>query len=116
VKRGREITLFSRNEKVLNKGFPGVWVSSARSRSISFSTENWLHWIRVHFWDAANNVWVWKDLGQPHGATGAATRRWSSAIRGSGSALRLRPGQRRLPAHVPPDSGATTPVWVLLDM
>ena len=41
VKRGREVTLFSRHKKVLNKRFPGSSRRSLRSRATSFSTENW---------------------------------------------------------------------------
>ena len=40
VKRGREITLFSRNKKVLNKRFPGSSRRSLRSGATSFSMEN----------------------------------------------------------------------------
>jgi hypothetical protein len=43
VKHGREITVFSRHKKVLNKRFPGVVDALA---AISFSMENWLRWIR----------------------------------------------------------------------
>jgi hypothetical protein len=52
VNRGNEITLFSRNEKVLNKRFPDVARHSHRLEVISFSTENWSPWIRkenLHF-------------------------------------------------------------------
>ena len=52
VKRGREVTLFSRHKKVLNKRFPRLWMLSRRSMAISFSMENWSHWIRkgdLHF-------------------------------------------------------------------
>ena len=46
VKRGKEVTLFSRNEKVLNKRFPRSSTRSPRSRATSFSMGNWSPSIR----------------------------------------------------------------------
>src|SRR4029077_8277247 len=45
VKRGSEVTLFSRHKKVLNKRFPGVVQAAPRSGATSFSMENlpWIH-------------------------------------------------------------------------
>ena len=45
VKREREVTLFSRHKKVLNKRFPRI-VEAPRSGMTSFSMENWSPWIR----------------------------------------------------------------------
>jgi hypothetical protein len=45
VKHGREVTLFSRSEKVLNRRFQGSPRRSPRSRVTSFSMENLLPWI-----------------------------------------------------------------------
>jgi hypothetical protein len=47
-----EVTLFSRHEKVLNKRFPRIVDALGSLEAISFSMENWLHWIRkgdLHF-------------------------------------------------------------------
>ena len=41
VKRGREATLFSRNQKVLSKRFSKVVKRLPRSGATSFSMENW---------------------------------------------------------------------------
>jgi hypothetical protein len=46
IKRGREVTLFSRHEKVLNRRSLELWMLSRRSMAISFSMENWSLWIR----------------------------------------------------------------------
>jgi hypothetical protein len=105
---------------------PGVTIGSAASvvtyphngkdQIYAFvrGSDNHLH---VHFWDAANNVWVWRDLGQPHGATVssdpsvvvceyAGTDPLYVFVRGNDNYLHM--------CHL--DSGATTPVWVLLNM
>ena len=52
VNRGREVALFSRNEKVLNKRFPKIVQRSPRSGVISFLMENlspWIHKGNPHF-------------------------------------------------------------------
>ena len=46
VKRGSEVTLFSRNEKVLNKRFPKVVDALASLGATSFSMASWSPWIR----------------------------------------------------------------------
>jgi hypothetical protein len=52
VKRGREVTLFSRHGKALNKDFPKSWRRLHRLTVASFSTENlspWIHKEYLHF-------------------------------------------------------------------
>ena len=52
VKRGREVALFSRNEKVLNKRFPKIVQALASLEVISFLMENlspWIHKGNPHF-------------------------------------------------------------------
>jgi hypothetical protein len=77
-------------------------------------SDNHLH---VHSWDAANSAWVWRDLGQPLGVN----------LRGDPSAVVCEfPGVDPLYVFVRGnddylhmchlDSGATTPVWVILNM
>jgi ATP-dependent DNA ligase len=46
IKRGKQVTLFSRHKKLLNRRFPGVVDALSSLEAISFSMENWLHWIR----------------------------------------------------------------------
>jgi hypothetical protein len=45
VKRGKEVTLFSRHRKVLNQPFPGVINALASLKGASFWTESWSSWI-----------------------------------------------------------------------
>jgi ATP-dependent DNA ligase len=52
VKRGREVTLFSRHEKVLNKRFPGVATALASLEGDFILDGDWLPWIQkadLHF-------------------------------------------------------------------
>lgn len=75
-------------------------------------SDNHLH---LQLWDAAHSVWVWRDLGQPPGATvrsdpSAVVCQHAGAdplyvfVRGNDDYLHM--------CHL--DSGAGTPVWVLL--
>ena len=45
VKDGKEVTLFSRHRKVLNRRFPGVVDALTRLTATLFSTENLSPWI-----------------------------------------------------------------------
>ena len=52
VKRGKEVTLFWRHEKVPSKRFPGVVQAIASLDGDSFSTQNlspWIHEVNLHF-------------------------------------------------------------------
>lgn len=105
---------------------PGVTISSAASvvtcphngnaqiyAFVRGSNNN----LYVQFWDAANGTWVWRNLGQPSGATvrsdpSAVVCEHAGAdplyvfVRGNDDYLHM--------CHL--DSGATTPAWVPLNV